>query len=50
MYNPNPLTNDKSNEIQFIETLKASNEELIKMYIRKTNKFALREMRARGLF
>jgi hypothetical protein len=43
-------TSTNTNDIQFCEILKATNKELIIMYIKGTNKFAAREMRARGLY
>jgi hypothetical protein len=46
----NTNTTTKDNELQFAQVLRADNRELIKMYMKGTNKFALREMRARGLY
>jgi multisubunit Na+/H+ antiporter MnhE subunit len=40
----------QDNEIKFIHILKATDKELIRMYIRGDNKYALKEMRARGLY
>jgi hypothetical protein len=45
----NKSVNQQSNDIQFVEVLKASDKELIKMYVKCSNKFAPREMRSRGL-
>jgi hypothetical protein len=43
-------TTNKTNETLFIETLKASDKQLITMYIKGTNKFAAREMKQRGIY
>jgi hypothetical protein len=40
---------NRPNDIQLTEILTATNEQLIKMYVRCTNKFAMKEMRSRGL-
>jgi hypothetical protein len=44
------IERNKENEIFFIQVLKATDKELIKMYIKGTNKYAVREMRSRGLY
>jgi hypothetical protein len=40
----------KSNEILLIEVLKANDEELSRMYVKGTNKFAAGEMKRRGIY
>jgi hypothetical protein len=39
----------RSNEVQFVQVLKATDKELIQMYVKCSNKFATREMKSRGL-
>jgi hypothetical protein len=46
----NTNTSTKDNELQFAQALLSTDKQLIKMYIAGTNKFALKEMRARGLY
>jgi hypothetical protein len=40
----------KSNETLLLEVLMATDEELCKMYVKGTNKFARREMKERGIY
>jgi hypothetical protein len=46
--------NQKSNEVLLIELLKATDEELTRMYVKGTNKFAtksvINEMKQRGIY
>jgi hypothetical protein len=44
------IERNKENEILFIQVLKATDKELIKIYVKGTNKYAAREMRSRGLY
>lgn len=39
-----------TNETLLIQVLKASNKELIRMYVTGSNKFAAREMKLRGIY
>lgn len=43
-------TANKTNETQLIEALQATNKQLIMMYLKGTNKFAIREMKLRGIY
>jgi hypothetical protein len=40
----------QQNELLFAQVLKATNDELITMYVRCTNKFAAREIKQRGIY
>ena len=42
--------NQKSNDILLIATWKATDKELVEMYVKGTNKFAMREMKQRGIY
>lgn len=42
--------NHKSNELLLIEVLKATDKELVTMYVKGSNKFAMREMKIRGIY
>lgn len=42
--------NQKSNELLLIEVLKATDQELVNMYVKGSNKFAMREMKIRGIY